>query len=68
MIQLDFFVEKTKEEFLEEELENLRKSHDKIRKSLFARHGELAKKYMELHERMDIIERYICKPELALYR
>ncbi len=35
-------------------------SADKVRKSLFARHNELAKMYIELHLRLDVIERNIC--------
>ena len=62
MIQLDFFSEeKTEYDYIREELGEVRQSSDKVRKSLFARHAELARKYMELHERMQIIERNICK-------
>lgn len=60
-IQLEFFEEKTESDILREEIMNIRNSNDKVRKSLFARHGELAKKYMELQERMNIIERNICQ-------
>lgn len=62
MIQLDFFAEEKSEfDYIREEMDEVRKSGDKVRKSLFARHSELARKYMELHERMQIIERNICK-------
>jgi hypothetical protein len=64
MIQLDFFAEgKTDMDYLREELEQVRSSSDRVRKSLFARHGELAKSYLELHERLQIIEKNICKGE-----
>lgn len=60
-IQLDFFNEEKSEiDYLKEELENVRLSTDKVRKSMYARHAELARKYLELNERMDIIERNIC--------
>lgn len=64
MYQLDF-LEEEKDEFayFKEELSEIRVSGDKVRKSMFARHAELARKYMELHERMQIIERNICKGE-----
>jgi len=36
------------------------KSSEKVRKGLFARHGELAKLYLDLHHRFEVIERAIC--------
>jgi hypothetical protein len=61
-IQLNFFEEnKSEVDYLKEEIYEVRESNDKVRKSLFARHAELAKKYLELHERMQIIERNICR-------
>lgn len=61
MIQLDFFTDtKTEVECLREDIENIRDSNDRVRKSLFARHNELARKYLELHERFEILERNIC--------
>lgn len=62
MAQLDFFVEYSETELLSMDFEELKKSHDKLRKALFARHGDLARKYCDLQERMDIIERNICRP------
>lgn len=61
-IQLDFFVEQKSElDYIRDDLEHVRQSNDKVRKSIFARHSELGHKYMELHERMQIIERNICQ-------
>lgn len=66
-IQLNFFEEKkTEVEYLKDEMLLIRQSSDKVRKSLFAKHSELAKLYLELHCRMDIIERNICKSERVL--
>lgn len=63
-IQLDLFEEeKTEVECLKEYIRCIKESSDKVRRSMFARHAELAKKYTELHERMDIIERNICQKE-----
>jgi hypothetical protein len=61
VIQLDLFKEMSETEIIFEEIRQLRASHEKIRKSLYARHGELAKKYIEIHERMNILEHNICK-------
>lgn len=59
--QLDFFHEElTDIECLRMDVKDVKESSDKVRKSMFARHGELARKYMELHERMQILERNIC--------
>lgn len=64
-MQLDFFAEKKTElDYIREDLENVRKSSDKVRKGIFAHHAELAKKYLELHERLQILERNICKGEI----
>jgi hypothetical protein len=63
-LQLEFFAEeKTDIDYLREDLYQVRDSNDKVRKSIFARYGELAKKYLELHERMQIIEQNICRGE-----
>lgn len=43
------------------EIEKLKASNDKMRKALFAKHGELAKNYLDLLHRLEIIERHICK-------
>ena len=62
--QLEFFYqERTELDDIKEEVKDVKQSNDKVRKSMFARHGELARKYMELNERMQIIERNICRNE-----
>ncbi len=61
LLQLDFFNETTEEDALEERIRNLEKSQDKLRKALFARHGDLAKKYLEMNDRLNILEFNICK-------
>ncbi len=61
LIQLELFDTLSETDILKEEVSLLKKSQDKLRKALFARHGELAKRYVEIHERMEILERYICK-------
>ena len=40
---------------------NTYRSSEKVRKALFARHGELAKMYLEIHCRLEILERHICQ-------
>lgn len=60
--QLDFLEQELNEmECIKSEVKEVKESSDKVRKSLFARHGELSRKYSELHERMQIIERNICR-------
>lgn len=59
MIQLDFFRE---EDYIiiQNEVERLKKSNDRMRKALFARHGKLANDYIDLEKRLAIIEKNIC--------
>jgi hypothetical protein len=70
MIQLDLFLEAEPDPIVKElgyvkqMAKETRESSDKVRKCIFARYGELAHKYMELHNRMDIIERNICNGKL----
>jgi len=61
LIQLDLFETKTDMEHLQDEIDALKKSNDKLRKGLFARHGELAKKYLEINDRINVIEINLCK-------
>ena len=60
--QLQFVLEERSEiEEIKDAVTVVKESSDKVRKSLFARHAALAKKYDELHDRMQIIERNICR-------
>lgn len=62
--QIDFLAEEKSElDCLKDDVQIVKESSDKVRKSIFARHGELARKYIELHERMQIIERNICRSD-----
>jgi hypothetical protein len=61
LVQLELFETRSENDILQEEIGLLKKSQDKMRKALFARHGELAKHYIEIHNRLEILERYICK-------
>jgi len=45
---------------IRDDVRGVKESSDKVRKSLFARHNELAKKYTDLNERMRVLERNIC--------
>mgnify|MGYP003647783259 CR=1 FL=1 len=71
VVQLDFFQELFPETVqndnkaliieLKQEVEKLSLSNERVRKSLFAKHGALAKLYLEIHQRLEILERNICK-------
>ena len=61
LVQLDLFEDRSDVEILEERIRLLEKSQDKLRKGLFSRHGELAKKYIEIHDRLNILELNICR-------
>lgn len=62
-IQLEFF--ETEEECeikaMNLKIQAIDNSTNKVRKSLFAKNGELTKKILELEDRLLIIERNICK-------
>jgi len=60
MIQLSLF-EDDETVILRHKFNQLKESQDKIRKSLYARNGELQKKYDDLLSRMELIERNICQ-------
>jgi hypothetical protein len=62
MIQLEFF-ETDEIQLLKQEIINLKNSNEKVRRALFARHGELAKNYVDLVARLEIIERNICRKD-----
>ena len=61
-----FFCEKTEIECLKGEIKLVKESNDKVRKSIYARHGELSRKYSELSDRLQIIERNICHGHQAI--
>lgn len=46
---------------LKAEVDKLSESNSRVRKGLFAKHGELAKMYLDIHQRLEILERNICK-------
>jgi len=48
-------------ERLERKLAEMQESLNRVRKSLYARNNELEKMFFELHTRVDILEKNICK-------
>ncbi len=59
MIQLDFFLDD--ESLMRMEMLKIRETTEKVRKGMFARHNELARHFVDLDERLSIIEKHICK-------
>lgn len=60
--QLEFFSSEGSEiECLKEDVRIFKESNDKVRRGMFARHGELTRKYTELHDRLQILEKNICR-------
>ena len=53
MIQLDLFHEFNEVDILREEIRQVKESSDKVRKGIFARHGQLFKLYMELSDKLE---------------
>ncbi len=61
-IQLDFFEPlPTETDMLRAEIKELRESMHKVRKGIYAKHGALNKEFLDLSDRLEIIERNICK-------
>jgi hypothetical protein len=62
IFQLDFWKteEESEIEALRKEIGAVKTSSDKVRRSLFARNGELTKVVIDLQERLAILERNIC--------
>lgn len=56
MYQPDLF-ESTQESILKKELQKLKESNEKVRKSLFAKHSELLRNYLELCSRVEYLEK-----------
>ena len=65
-LQLDFFYteEESELEALRKKVEQLEASQGKVRRALFARHGELIKGQIDLNDRLGILEKNICKGKL----
>lgn len=62
LIQYDLFEPPVSEvEDLKRYVDELKTSQDKVRRAMFAKHGELSKLYLDLHERFYVIERNLCK-------
>lgn len=63
IFQLDLFLTEEQSEIasLRERIDAVETSTGKVRRSLFAKHGELNKKLLDLEERFSILERNICK-------
>jgi len=55
------FQEESTEKRLERRIDELEKSLHKVRKALFARHGELAKMYVEIHQDHEAWKATTCR-------
>jgi len=63
--QLDLFRSDEESEIIElrKEIIAIRESSNKVRKKLFCEHGKLVKRITDQEERLQILERNICRPE-----
>ena len=59
--QLDFFETKSDIDFIRDDVKGVKESSDKVRKSMFAKHTALERRYCELSNRLDLLERHICR-------
>ena len=58
-LQLEFLAQDKDIELVKKSIDDVKTSSDKVRKGLFARYNELAKMYLDLHDRFQILERNI---------
>lgn len=62
MEQLVFeFYEPSETEMLAKDFAELKTSCDKVRRAMFARHGDLARMVLDIHQRLEVIERHLCR-------
>lgn len=62
MIQLDFFEPEPQAiDFVKADLEETKKSLGNVRRGVFSRHNDLAKLYLELHDKMILIDKKLDK-------
>lgn len=66
MIQLDFLQPLTELEICHEQIKQVKVSSDKVRKKLFAENNKLWKEFIEIKDRLDILERHICKSNFGV--
>lgn len=60
--QFDLFLPRPSElDYMKADFLALKESTEKVRKGQFAKIGTLTKMYLELVERLDILERNICR-------
>jgi hypothetical protein len=61
-IQYDLFEERPSEvDELRMQVRAYKESSDRVRKGIFAKHGDLVKRMMDLEGRMQVIEKNICQ-------
>lgn len=58
-LQYDFWDDNSELGQLKRELKAVKDENTRVRKGLFARHGELAKLYLEISKRCDIMQNQI---------
>jgi len=65
MIQLDFFESPEQSEMkdMRDKIRGIHQSTEKVRKALFAKHGEVYKLVMDIDSRLQAIERGLCKSQ-----
>jgi len=60
-IQLDMFESNDELSILKRENKILRDSMDNLRKGMFARHNALDKRWIDTNNRLEFLERNLCK-------
>lgn len=61
LYQLDLFSENTEVCFLKQEVEDLKKRTDNLRRGIFSRHSQLEKMYFELKDEVEKLKSVILE-------
>ena len=62
LVQYDLFEPPISEvEDMKRQLAEMKKSQDKVRKGIYAKHGELCKMYLDLYHEVETLKRDICR-------
>lgn len=62
--QMSFLEYKPNIEELRDQVTDIHTRTEKVRKSIYARHNELAKMYMDVKSELDLLKSLICKGKL----
>ena len=61
LIQLELFEELGEMELMGNKIKEIEEGMHRVRRGIYAKHGELSKCYLDIHQRLEVIEKFICR-------